>query len=113
MSTAPSINSVVDNASRTSGPMQKGESTNDTTPTLSGSAVPGDIVSILDNGKVIGTVKADSNGKWARSPGYCAGGWQAPSPSRRLTQRASGTSGNFDRGSTLRHRLRQEKYRYQ
>ena len=68
VSTAPSINSVVDNAEPHVGPMQKGESTNDTTPTLSGSAAPGDIVSILDNGKVIGTVKADSNGKWAFTP---------------------------------------------
>ncbi|MGK8541297.1 Ig-like domain-containing protein [Enterobacter cloacae] len=68
VSTAPSINSVVDNAEPHVGPMQKGESTNDTTPTLSGSAAPGDVVSILDNGKVIGTVKADSNGKWAFTP---------------------------------------------
>ncbi|MEP9092775.1 Ig-like domain-containing protein [Enterobacter cloacae] len=68
VSTAPSINSVVDNAEPHVGPLQKGESTNDTTPTLSGSAAPGDIVSILDNGKVIGTVKADSNGKWAFTP---------------------------------------------
>ncbi|MEH4446315.1 Ig-like domain-containing protein [Enterobacter cloacae] len=68
VSTAPSINSVVDNAEPHVGPMQKGESTNDTTPTLSGSAAPGDIVSILDNGKVIGTVTADRNGKWAFTP---------------------------------------------
>ncbi|HGG8758099.1 TPA: Ig-like domain-containing protein, partial [Enterobacter cloacae] len=68
VSTAPSINSVVDNAEPHVGPLQKGESTNDTTPTLSGSAAPGDIVSILDNGKVIGTVTADSNGKWAFTP---------------------------------------------
>ncbi|KLW90635.1 hypothetical protein SP99_00835 [Enterobacter sp. BIDMC92] len=68
VSTAPSINSVVDNAEPHVGPLQKGESTNDTTPTLSGSAAPGDTVSILDNGKVIGTVKADSNGKWAFTP---------------------------------------------
>ena len=58
----------MDNAEPHVGPMQKGESTNDTTPTLSGSAAPGDIVSILDNGKVIGTVTADSNGKWAFTP---------------------------------------------
>ena len=68
VSTAPSINSVVDNAEPHVGPLQKGESTNDTTPTLSGSAAPGDTISILDNGKVIGTVKADSNGKWAFTP---------------------------------------------
>ncbi|WP_336243126.1 Ig-like domain-containing protein [Enterobacter cloacae] len=68
VSTAPSINSVVDNAEPHVGPLQKDESTNDTTPTLSGSAAPGDIVSILDNGKVIGTVTADSNGKWAFTP---------------------------------------------
>ncbi|MCM7258841.1 Ig-like domain-containing protein [Enterobacter hormaechei] len=68
VSTEPSINSVVDNAEPHVGPMQKGETTNDTTPTLSGSAAPGDVVSILDNGKVIGTVKADSSGKWSFTP---------------------------------------------
>ncbi|MCD0243577.1 Ig-like domain-containing protein [Enterobacter hormaechei] len=68
VSTEPSINSVVDNAEPHVGPMQKGETTNDTTPILSGSAAPGDVVSILDNGKVIGTVKADSSGKWSFTP---------------------------------------------
>ncbi|MCU2493236.1 Ig-like domain-containing protein [Enterobacter hormaechei subsp. xiangfangensis] len=68
VSTEPSINSVVDNAEPHVGPMQKGETTNDTTPTLSGSAAPGDVVSILDNGKVIGTAKADSSGKWSFTP---------------------------------------------
>ncbi|WP_193132380.1 Ig-like domain-containing protein [Enterobacter hormaechei] len=68
VSTEPSINSVVDNSEPHVGPMQKGETTNDTTPTLSGSAAPGDVVSILDNGKVIGTVKADSSGKWSFTP---------------------------------------------
>nr|WP_312960860.1 Ig-like domain-containing protein [Enterobacter mori] len=68
VSTNPSINSVVDNSEPHVGPLQKGESTNDTTPTLSGSAAPGDIVSILDNGKVIGSVTADSNGKWTFTP---------------------------------------------
>ncbi len=68
VSTEPSINSVVDNAEPHVDPMQKGETTNDTTPTLSGSAAPGDVVSILDNGKVIGTVKADSSGKWSFTP---------------------------------------------
>ena len=68
VSTEPSINSVVDNAEPHVGPMQKGETTNDTTPTLSGSAAPGDVVSILDNGNVIGTVKADGSGKWSFTP---------------------------------------------
>ncbi|MBD4426659.1 hypothetical protein GUG96_14715, partial [Xanthomonas citri pv. citri] len=63
-----SINSVVDNSEPHVGPLQKGDATNDTTPTLSGSAAPGDIVSILDNGKVIGSVTADSNGKWTFTP---------------------------------------------
>jgi len=68
VSAEPSINSVVDNSEPHVGPLQKGESTNDTTPTLSGSAAPGDTVSILDNGKVIGSVTADSNGKWTFTP---------------------------------------------
>ncbi|HAS1742483.1 TPA: Ig-like domain repeat protein [Enterobacter hormaechei subsp. oharae] len=68
ISTQPSINSVVDNSEPHVGPLQKGDATNDTTPTLSGSAAPGDIVSILDNGKVIGSVTADSNGKWTFTP---------------------------------------------
>ena len=68
ISTQPSINSVVDNSEPHVGPLQKGDATNDTTPTLSGSAAPGDVVSILDNGKVIGSVTADSNGKWTFTP---------------------------------------------
>ncbi|MEQ4530875.1 MAG: Ig-like domain-containing protein, partial [Mixta sp.] len=66
--TEPSISSVVDDTEPHVGPLQKGDVTNDSTPTLSGSAAPGNTVTIRDKGNVIGTVTADSNGKWSFTP---------------------------------------------
>ncbi|WP_312026941.1 Ig-like domain-containing protein, partial [Enterobacillus tribolii] len=68
VSTEPSIGSVVDNVEPHTGPLQKGDVTNDSTPTLSGAAAPGDIVTIKDNGQPIGSVVADENGKWSFTP---------------------------------------------
>ncbi|MBS0893973.1 type I secretion C-terminal target domain-containing protein, partial [Tatumella sp. JGM130] len=42
-----------------------GKTSNDATPILKGTAGAGDTVSILDNGKQIGTATADSNGNWS------------------------------------------------
>ncbi|KFD15931.1 group 3 bacterial Ig-like protein, partial [Tatumella ptyseos ATCC 33301] len=42
-----------------------GAETNDSTPILKGTAAAGDTVTILDNGKVIGTVTAGSDGSWS------------------------------------------------
>ncbi|WP_235502141.1 Ig-like domain-containing protein, partial [Trabulsiella odontotermitis] len=66
--TEPSITSVVDNSEPHVGPLQKGEATNDSTPTLNGTAAAGDIVTIKDGSTVLGSVTADSNGKWTFTP---------------------------------------------
>ncbi|MFW0768385.1 Ig-like domain-containing protein, partial [Trabulsiella odontotermitis] len=51
------------------GPLQKGDATNDSTPTLNGTAAAGDIVTIRDGSTILGSVTADSNGKWTFTPG--------------------------------------------
>ncbi|WP_235212870.1 Ig-like domain-containing protein, partial [Serratia sp. Ag1] len=68
VSSEPAITSVVDNAEPHVGPLQKGDVTNDNTPTLSGTAMPGNTVTVLDNGQAIGSATADANGKWSFTP---------------------------------------------
>ncbi|MHA7845482.1 Ig-like domain-containing protein [Serratia sp. D1N4] len=68
VSSEATIGSVVDNAEPHVGPLQKGDVTNDTTPTLSGTAAPGNIVTVMDNGQAIGSVIADAHGKWSFTP---------------------------------------------
>jgi hypothetical protein len=64
----PSIGSIVDNEGPITGGLQKGDVTDDNTPTLSGSAGVGDIVRIYDNGELIGSTKADESGNWSFTP---------------------------------------------
>ncbi|WP_174775679.1 Ig-like domain-containing protein, partial [Cobetia marina] len=45
-----------------------GDSTNDATPTLTGSAEADSTVTITHNGEVIATVTADTNGSWTYTP---------------------------------------------
>ncbi|WP_058969105.1 Ig-like domain-containing protein [Type-D symbiont of Plautia stali] len=45
-------------------PVAAGGSTNDNTPTLSGTAEPGSVVTIRDGDTVLGTVTVGSNGSW-------------------------------------------------
>ncbi|WP_350283504.1 Ig-like domain-containing protein, partial [Nitrosomonas sp.] len=49
-------------------PVPDGQSTNDTLPTLSGTAKPGSAVTVYDNGQAIGTTPVDSNGNWSFTP---------------------------------------------
>ncbi|WP_337265206.1 Ig-like domain-containing protein, partial [Serratia sp. MMO-151] len=65
---APTITSVEDNVEPHTGALQKGDITNDNTPTLKGSALPGGTVTVYDNGTAIGSVKADNNGAWSFTP---------------------------------------------
>ncbi|WP_199063880.1 Ig-like domain-containing protein, partial [Serratia sp. ASV30] len=64
----PAITSVVDNVEPHTGALQKGDVTNDNTPTLSGSAEAGSMVTVYDNGQAIGSTTADANGKWTLTP---------------------------------------------
>ncbi|MGL4724847.1 MAG: Ig-like domain-containing protein [Scandinavium sp.] len=51
-----------------SGALQDGDTTNDNTPTLSGKGAPGDIITIMDNGKAIGIAKVEADGSWSFTP---------------------------------------------
>ena len=48
-------------------PVAAGGSTNDNTPTLSGTAEPGSVVTVRDGDTVLGTVTVGSNGSWSFS----------------------------------------------
>lgn len=61
---APVISSVVDDVGTITGPVINGNPTNDTTPTLNGTAEANAVVRIYDGGNLIGTVTADGNGNW-------------------------------------------------
>lgn len=62
------IEGVYDNVAPQEGLLASGASTNDTTPTLSGTAEAGSIIHIFDNGTEIGSVKADADGVWEFTP---------------------------------------------
>ena len=51
----PAITGVSDNQESLMGLLQKGQSTNDTTPTVSGSGVPGSVVVLSANGSPVGS----------------------------------------------------------
>ncbi|MGB3127663.1 MAG: Ig-like domain-containing protein [Pseudomonas sp.] len=63
------IDLIDDNVGLIRGPIADGDSTDDTTPTLSGGGQePGDTVTIIDNGTVIGTAPVKDDGSWAFTP---------------------------------------------
>lgn len=64
---APAINSVLDDVGTTH-TLQKGEVTDDSTPTLNGTAGAGLTVRIYDNGQYLGSTTADGNGNWSFTP---------------------------------------------
>jgi hypothetical protein len=65
---APSIGSVTDDVGAVQGPLSNGATTDDPTPTLSGTAEAGSTVTIYDNGNKLGAVTADANGNWTYTP---------------------------------------------
>jgi hypothetical protein len=62
---APVINTVTDDFGTLKGTLSNGQSTDDTTPTLAGTAQPGSTVTLFNNGVSMGTVTADVNGSWS------------------------------------------------
>ncbi|MDZ7814229.1 MAG: Ig-like domain-containing protein [Ideonella sp.] len=65
---APTITTVDDNAGPTQGNVSKGGSTDDTTPTLGGTAEPGARVDVYDGTTLLGSTQADPNGQWSLTP---------------------------------------------
>lgn len=51
--------------------LNPGETTRDTTPTLSGSGTPGDTVNIYDGDTKIGEAEIDGDGNWSWTPTTC------------------------------------------
>ncbi|WP_313399198.1 Ig-like domain-containing protein, partial [Stenotrophomonas sp.] len=69
--TAPAsggVSGAVDNKGTITGPIGNGGVTDDDQPTLSGVGTPGDTISIIDNGEVIGEVVVDEEGSWTFTP---------------------------------------------
>ncbi|SDH82091.1 Ig-like domain-containing protein [Pseudomonas panipatensis] len=67
---APGSITVTDNVGNPQGSLSNGQSTDDTTPVISGSgATPGDVITIYDNGGKLGSVSVDGNGNWSYKPG--------------------------------------------
>ncbi|PNC07118.1 hypothetical protein CK477_22960, partial [Enterobacter cloacae] len=61
---APAITSIVDDVGTVTGPVTGTNPTNDTRPTLSGTAEANSTVRIYDGTTLVGTVTADANGNW-------------------------------------------------
>ncbi len=72
----PVITSIFDNAAPVTGGVANGQSTNDATPTINGTADVGATVSIYNNGQLMGTVVA-TNGTWSYTPGTLTDGSHA------------------------------------
>ncbi|MGK0544961.1 Ig-like domain-containing protein, partial [Halomonas cupida] len=65
---APQIEDIRDDTGGVIGLLASGDSTDDTTPTLSGSAEAGSTITIRDGDTVLGTVIADDSGNWSFTP---------------------------------------------
>lgn len=61
---APVITSLADDVTPVTGPIVSGQSTNDNTPTLAGTAEVGATVNIYDGTTLVGTTTVDSLGNW-------------------------------------------------
>ncbi len=64
----PSIGGASDNVGAVQGPIEKGDSTDDRTPTFTGGGTPGNTIIIEDNGTPIGEVIVGEDGKWEFTP---------------------------------------------
>lgn len=86
---APSIVTVTDNVG-TIQPLTSGQLTNDNTPTLAGVTEADSVVTIRDNGTVIGTTTSDENGNWSFTPAPALG-----EGSHSLTASVTDNAGNI------------------
>ena len=86
---APVITQVVDDVPARTGALNANDTTNDTTPTLNGTAEPNSTVTIRLDGTAIGTAVADTNGAWTFTPTTPIGDGQ-----HTLTAVATDSTGN-------------------
>lgn len=68
MPLAPVISTAGDNVGSIQTPLSSGQSTDDTTPTLNGTATANATVTVYENGQPVGTVQADGTGAWSFTP---------------------------------------------
>ncbi|WP_373365741.1 BapA/Bap/LapF family large adhesin [Citrobacter braakii] len=93
---APVIASVLDDVGTITGPVAAGKTTNDTLPTLNGTAQANAIVSLYNNGVLMGTTTADGNGIWSFTPsGALSEGNHAFTATATNANGASGLSSSF------------------
>ena len=64
---APSIALVVDATGAQTGPVANGGTMDDTRPTVSGHAIPGDTVQVYDGATLLGSALVDASGNWSVS----------------------------------------------
>ncbi|WP_426919928.1 Ig-like domain-containing protein, partial [Ralstonia pseudosolanacearum] len=64
----PVITTVTDNVAPVTGAVTAGGSTNDATPTLTGTAEAHNMISIFDGATLIGATVADASGNWTFTP---------------------------------------------
>ncbi|WP_313382926.1 Ig-like domain-containing protein [Pantoea sp.] len=65
---------VSDDAGATTGPLANGAVTDDNTPTLSGTAEAGSLVTLYDGDTLLGSVTADAGGAWSFTTGALSNG---------------------------------------
>ncbi|WOR27369.1 Ig-like domain-containing protein [Citrobacter braakii] len=93
---APVIATVLDDVGTITGPVAAGKTTNDTLPTLNGTAQANAIVSLYNNGVLMGTTTADGNGIWSFTPsGALSEGNHAFTATATNANGASGLSSSF------------------
>lgn len=92
---APVISTVTDNQGSVKGTVGIGQPTDDTTPTLTGTAEANSTISIFDNGVVIGTAQADGAGNWSFTTPTLTEG------AHTFTARATDVAGNTSAASTV------------
>ncbi|WP_037387224.1 Ig-like domain-containing protein, partial [Serratia sp. DD3] len=87
----PAITSVLDDVEPKAGALQKGDVTNDNTPTLKGSAEADSLVKVYDKGQLIGSTTADGKGEWSFTP---AAGAELKDGNHTLTITSTDAAGN-------------------
>ncbi|MBN4857998.1 Ig-like domain-containing protein [Citrobacter portucalensis] len=93
---APVIASVLDDVGTIMGPVAPGKTTNDTLPTLSGTAQANAVINLYNNGMLMGFTTADGNGIWSFTPsGALSEGNHAFTATATNANGASGLSGSF------------------
>ncbi|WP_213716523.1 BapA/Bap/LapF family large adhesin [Cedecea lapagei] len=90
----PVIVTVLDNTAPVLGPITNGQATNETRPSLSGTAEAGAIIKVYSDGNLIGTTLANGSGAWSLTPVAALG-----SGAHTLTVTATDAAGNVSNPS--------------